>query len=168
MQVLVFQLGAQQYAMETRHVVRVLPALALTRLPRAAAYIAGLMNYQGISIPVIDLARLCAETPSAAAAATMDAVDTPAAFDTRIVLIHHPHPPNEDKLLGLRIDHVLATRTLDPERIAASGVSDRQTPFLGRIVSDAYPMLQFVEARNLLPESVRAWLFQTPDVESPC
>ena len=58
MQFLLFSLGNDRYGLDTRRVVRVLPQLELKEIPQAPGWVAGLMNYRGQPVPVIDLAML--------------------------------------------------------------------------------------------------------------
>ena len=154
MQVLVLKLGELYYALATRQVLRVLPSMELTRLPRAPGFIAGIMNYHGKPVPVIALARLSAEKN-----ADLPPAGGTAAFDTRILLVDYVSPAGVTRLLGLRAEHVIGIRHIDPADIAETGVCDANSPFLGRVVTNHQPMLQLIDLAHLLPEHVCEWLF---------
>lgn len=55
---LVFELGCERYAIETRHVREVVRGAALTPVPGTADFVLGLTNLRGELVPVIDLRRL--------------------------------------------------------------------------------------------------------------
>jgi chemotaxis-related protein WspB len=144
---LIFHIGADRYGLRLRDVVRVLPLLELKHLPLAPDPVAGLMDFHGQSVPVIDLCR---------ASGLPSGEDH---FDTRIIVADYHAPEGTDHLLGLRAERVLGVQEVSEAQLADSGV--QAAPFLGQVASDAQGMLQLVELEQLLPESLRALLFQT-------
>ena len=146
MKLLVFHIGADRYGLRLRDVVRVLPLLELKHLPLAPDTVAGLMDFHGRSVPVIDLCR-ASGLPSGADH-----------FDTRIIVADYRAPEGTQHLLGLRAERVLGVQDVSEAQLADSGV--RAAPFLGQVAGDAQGMLQLVELDQLLPESLRALLFQ--------
>lgn len=161
MQVLVFELGNQTYALPTRHVVRVLPGLALAKLAPSADFIAGVMNYRGAPVPVIDLARV-GGIPGSTSASNHAGLDHRASFDTRIVLVDHEQPSGRRHLLGLLAEHVSGVRQLDPASMSDSGVRDPDAPFLGQVLASQSGVLQLIELSRLVPPHVCDWLFDAP------
>jgi chemotaxis-related protein WspB len=143
---LVFHIGADRYGLRLRDVVRVLPLLELKHLPLAPDSVAGLMDFHGRSVPVIDLCR---------AAGLPSGEDH---FDTRIIVADYHSPDGTDHLLGLRAERVLGVQEVAEAQLRDSGV--KAAPFLGQVASDTQGMLQLVELEQLLPESLRALLFQ--------
>jgi chemotaxis-related protein WspB len=146
MKLLIFHIGADRYGLRLRDVVRVLPLLELKHLPLAPESVAGLMDFHGQSVPVIDLCRISG-LPTAADH-----------FDTRIIIVHYRTPEGAEHQLGLRAERVLGVQDVKQEQMNESGV--RAAPFLGQVASDAQGMLQLVELEQLLPASLRALLFQ--------
>ncbi len=53
-----FYLDEYRYVLSTRDVVEIVPGIRLTPVPKVPAYISGLCNYRGKSVPVIDLCEL--------------------------------------------------------------------------------------------------------------
>jgi chemotaxis-related protein WspB len=146
MKLLVFHIGADRYGLRLRDVVRVLPLLELKHLPLAPDSVAGLMDFHGQSVPVIDLCR---------ASGLPSGEDH---FDTRIIVADYHSPDGTDHLLGLRAERVLGVQEVSDAQLSDSGV--RAAAFLGQVASDRQGMLQLVELERLLPESLRALLFQ--------
>jgi chemotaxis-related protein WspB len=146
MKLLVFHIGADRYGLRLRDVVRVLPLLELKHLPQAPDSVAGLMDFHGRPVPVIDLCR---------ASGLPTGEDH---FDTRIIVADYHSPDGTDHLLGLRAERVLGVQEVSETQLADSGV--RAAPFLGQVASDRQGMLQLVELEQLLPEPLRALLFQ--------
>jgi chemotaxis-related protein WspB len=147
MKLLIFHIGADRYGLRLRDVVRVLPLLELKHLPLAPDSVAGLMDFHGRSVPVIDLCR---------ASGLPSGEDH---FDTRIIVADYHSPGGTDHLLGLRAERVLGVQEVSEAQLTDSGVL--AAPFLGQVASDTQGMLQLVELEQLLPESLRALLFQT-------
>ena len=146
MKALIFHIGPDAYGLRLDAIVRVLPLLELKRLPLAPHAVAGLMDYQGAPVPVIDLSALASLAPC------QDY------FDTRIVLVDYAAPDGARHLLGLLAEQVRGIRELAPEALLAAGV--RAAPFLGPVASAADGMVQLVEPERLLPAALRAALFQ--------
>lgn len=55
MQIVVFTLGSERFALESKMVDGIEKTLSITRVPTAPNYMVGLANLRGIIIPVIDL-----------------------------------------------------------------------------------------------------------------
>jgi chemotaxis-related protein WspB len=143
---LIFHIGSDRYGLRLRSIVRVLPLLELKQLPLAPDSVAGLMDFHGRSVPVIDLCRLGGVAPA------------PEHFDTRIVVVDYLAPDGASHLLGLLAERVLGVQDVADEALADSGV--RAASFLGQVASDGGGIVQLVELEHLLPESLRAILFQ--------
>ena len=146
MKVLIFHIGPDRYGLSLSAIERVLPLLELKHLPLAPDHVAGLMDFHGASIPVIDLSRLGGFSRG------QDC------FDTRIVVVDYLAPDGASHLLGLLAEHVLGIQDVDPAKLADSGVS--AAPFLGQVASDAKGIIQLFELEQMLPASLRAILFQ--------
>lgn len=148
MKTLIFHIGADRYGLRLRDVARVLPLLELKQLPQAPVSVAGLMDFHGQSVPVIDLCRMS------------DVAPAPAHFDTRIVLVNYLAPDGAAHLLGLLAERVLGVQDIDPALLADSGV--QAAPYLGPVASDSSGIVQLVELGQLLPAALRAILFCAP------
>jgi purine-binding chemotaxis protein CheW len=59
----VFALAGQRYAIHVTAVERVLPMVAISRLPKAPAIVLGVINLHGIVVPVVDLRRRLGVAP---------------------------------------------------------------------------------------------------------
>ena len=61
---LVFELGKDRYAIEASQVVEVLHQVNFKQIPRAPAGVAGILDYHGAPVPLIDLSELALGRPS--------------------------------------------------------------------------------------------------------
>lgn len=150
MHVLIFHLGHARVALPTALIIQVLPMLATTAIPAAPAFVAGLINYHGRAVPVLDLAALAG------------GVAARERLDTRILLVDYPSPEGPRHPLGLIAEGVTGTARILADSAQASGLSLPQAPYLGQVVSSSAGILQLLELSDLLPQSVRALLFQDP------
>ncbi|WP_426100855.1 chemotaxis protein CheW [Massilia sp. TSP1-1-2] len=145
MKVLVFQIGADRYALRLAAIARVLPVAALKAIALAPPFVAGLLDLHGEPVPVIDLSRLAGVIPEQIW------------FDTRIVLADYPLPGGAMARVGLLAEHVIGVDTVNDADLRESGVAG--APFLGQVASTAHGLLQLVEVDQLLAPEVCALLF---------
>lgn len=149
---LVFHLGPDRFGLPVREIARVLPLLEFKQIPGAPSYVAGLANYHGRPIPVLDLSMLATGTPASER------------LDTRLVLVHYLAP--QPQLLGLVAERVAGVEPIDADALCEDGIdTSDKAPWLGKLAS-ANGMLQLVTVNDLLPPAVRALLF--PVREHPC
>ncbi|MFK3651553.1 chemotaxis protein CheW [Lysobacter enzymogenes] len=144
---LVFQLDAERYAIEAATVAAVLPRVQLRRLPQAHDAVAGVFDYRGEVVPVIDLCRLALARPAREA------------MSTRIVLADYADRAGKARRLGLLAERVVDTVRLQAEAFAPSGVEQPAARYLGPVARDAHGLLQRIGVRELLPDDVHDLLF---------
>jgi chemotaxis-related protein WspB len=145
---LVFQLGTDRYAIEAAQVVEVLPLVNAKHIPHAPPGVAGILNYHGMPVPLIDLTEISQGTPSRKR------------MSTRIVLIHHRDKTGEAHLVGFLAEHATETRHWSEEDFKNSGVTVADAPYLGSVITDKDSIIQRIDAQNLLPDSVGSQLFR--------
>lgn len=147
MQFLVFHLGKDRYGLSTRHLTRVLPLMELKQIPGTPGFVAGLMNFHGGAVPVIDVCALACGTPCALH------------FDTRILLVDY-RVDEAPCMLGLIVERVAGMTEIDPALFQDAGVYAMHAPFLGKVASEDGSILQLIDVEHLLPPEVRAVLYQ--------
>lgn len=144
-----FEVGEDRYVLDCAQVIEVLPLLAVKQLPQAPAGVAGVFDYRGEPVPAIDLSELMLGRPARARTST------------RIVVVHYPDWQGQSRPLGLIAERVTQTLRRDEKEFVASGVENRDTPYLGPVAPGPHGLIQWVDARRLLPPKVRDVLFQT-------
>ena len=147
MQFLLFSLGNDRYGLDTRRVLRVLPRLELKAIPGAPAWVAGLMNYHGKPLPVIDISMLALGIPSG-----MD-------FDTRTILVDYRSDRGPCHPLGLIAEQVSDIRYFDAENFVQPGIDNSGAPYLAQVAAGEGGLVQLVDVDSLLPAAIRALLF---------
>ena len=105
MQLLSFTIGGQQYGIDTRNIIEVLPFIPSQELPQQPEEIRGLIRYRGKLLPVLDLCQLILDRPCESR------------LGTRTVVVKLIHESNEDSshLFAITAEEVIgiSTTTLD-------------------------------------------------------
>ena len=105
MQLLSFTIGGQQYGIDTKNIIEVLPFISAQELPRQPEEIRGLIRYRGKLLPVLDLCQLIVDRPCESR------------LGTRTVVVKIIHENNEDSshLFAITAEDVIgiSTTTLD-------------------------------------------------------
>jgi chemotaxis-related protein WspB len=142
-----FNIGKERYALKSGMVVEITPIVELTSIPLAERYIAGIFNYRGTPIPVIDLCELYKGHASKTQ------------MSTRIIIIRYKGKNEHTNLLGLIAERV--TESLNDENLEFmdTGIQIANAPFLGPVANDEHGMIQMVDTEQLLPDSVAETLF---------
>jgi chemotaxis-related protein WspB len=142
-----FQMGADRYVIDTAEVVRVLPLVAIKHIPQAPRGVAGAFDFQGAPVPVIDLSELALGRPAQRC------------LSTRIVLVNYRDRVGRARRLGLLAEKATQTVRRRRSEFVSSGVHCEAAPYLGPVACDSDGLVQWIEVRKLLPDSVREALF---------
>jgi chemotaxis-related protein WspB len=143
-----FQLGQDRYVLDSANVVEVLPLLGIKQIPQAPAGVAGVFNYRGTPVPVIDLSELALGRPARLQ------------MSTRIIIVLYPDADGGGHPLGLIAEKATQTLRRDAADFRDSGVLSHEAAYLGPVASDPDGLLQWIQVAGLLPASVRHVLFK--------
>lgn len=130
---LIFTIAQQQYALDTSHVVEVLPAIELQAMHGTVGAIAGVFNYQGQIIPVINMNQLF-QQPS----------PNPQ-LQQRIILIKQKQKDHQDKLFGVLVEKIIEATSVQTEKL-------RQSEDLNQLFSSRYLGDTFLQGNIILQE----------------
>jgi chemotaxis-related protein WspB len=144
----VFQLGDHRYAIDAAQVAEILPLVSVKPIPQAPHGVAGVFNYRGAPVPVIDLSKLTLGRPAQQR------------LSTRIIVVDYNNGRGDNKSLGLIAEKAMETVRLEPSEFLPTGVSSARNGYLGPVATDSQGLLQRVEIKKLLPSEVRAALFR--------
>ena len=145
---LVFQLGVDRYAIEAAEVVEVLPLVNAKVIPCAPRGVAGMFDYHGAAVPLIDLTELARGKPSRKW------------MSTRIILVNYRDRSGQEHLLGVLAEQATETIRRSVEDFAASGVAADDASYLGPVITDSAGIVQRIRIQNLLAEGVGDHLFR--------
>ena len=139
MLVLLFYLGDTMYTMKCERVREVAPMVKLKEVPHTPDYFAGLFNYRGIVVPVIDLRRLIQSQPCQMR------------LSTRIILVDYLRDDNTPYIIGLMAERVTEAVRKSEDAFISNGLSMHDAPYLGGFVMEDKEMIQYIDL-DLLPE----------------
>jgi chemotaxis-related protein WspB len=142
MLLLVFQSGNQRFGIDTAEVIEVAPPLCCRKLPHAPVYVAGLANYRGETVPVIDVSALLAGAPA------------PLLMSTRLVLVRY-----NGRVLGLLAERAVETVTCRESDLQPMPVRIEGAPYLGPVLVDRAGTIQKITVAGLLSPAGRDMLF---------
>lgn len=146
---LLFHLGSERYAIEARQVLEVMPLVRIKEIPQAPKGVAGLINYRGSSIPVLDLSALATGQPAMAR------------LSTRILIIDYRSASGSQQILGLLAERATETLHIKESDFQPSGVHLPGAPYLGPVAHDGRGIIQKVSVSELIPAEVQELLFRS-------
>jgi len=147
---IMFAIGSDWYALDSCHVVEIVPRVELWQVPKAPSYVAGVFRYRGRLVPVLDLCWLMHGQPC------------PARLSTRIVLVHSPDENGLSHILGLMVERVTDTLTSRDVTFAPAGITADEAPYLGEVATDEHGMIHRLRVEALLPAPMRVALQSQP------
>jgi chemotaxis-related protein WspB len=147
MLVLQFRVGGDCFGLEGKTIIEVAPLVTLRKIPHAPSYVAGLFNYRGRLVPVIDLSALLISVPARPL------------MSTRIVMVDYEHSPGMAKILGLIAEGATEVISCDERRMQSPGLVIEEAPYLGKVWVDDNKSLQLIDLHKILPEELRIALF---------
>lgn len=148
---LLFTADGTRYVLATSVISEVAPLVPLRTLPEAPAYIAGLMNYHGKSLPIIDASQLLA------------GYDTPQRLSSRIVVVKVKTQNGSFREIGLLLERAIETLSIADDRFVESGIENPKTPYFGLVALDDDGMMQQISVENILSKMDVELLFSKRD-----
>lgn len=140
MHVVVFSCRGQQYAIASAAIVEVVPLVEARPITGSPVWLRGLVDYRGDLVPLLDAARL---------------LDSDAEVNyrqsSRIVVLQVNAEGTEGRgRVGLLVEHVVGTETLDFDREAAGpGFGLSQVEFLGPVARTPGGTVQLIVPARL-------------------
>ena len=145
---ILFQIGRDRYALSAGGIIEVLPLMNLKRVPCAPVGVAGVLNYRGTPVPVIDLNEMTLGEPAARR------------LSTRIILVMYPLEAQDPRALGLIAEHATNMIQRSVQDFIETGVESDSARYLGRVTNDTGGLIQWIEVERLLTPEVRDVLFR--------
>lgn len=157
MQLVTFQLGAEEFGLDIRSIAEVVRPLRITALPRMPEFIDGVVNLRGTIIPVVDLRKRFGLAVAPGSAKKVRMLITRGA-------VRGPGSAGSD-LLGLVVDGVrevlhIPRQQIDPAPAAARGL---QADFIGGVGKVGDRLVILVDITKILSRQERAALAEAGD-----
>lgn len=144
---LLFTVGQDRFGLEVKHIVEIVPYVALKRLVGTPECVTGLFNYRQDVVPVVDLPSLLAGVPARNN------------LSTRIILVDYPFNDGRRHIVGLLTEHATETVKFAPSAFSASGVGVKNAEFVSNLAMDEKGIVQCIVLERLLPKAVSDALF---------
>ncbi|MDY7039300.1 MAG: chemotaxis protein CheW [Chloroflexota bacterium] len=127
-QFVVFQLDNTEFGVPINQVARIVRLMEITRVPRAPAFVEGVINLQGEIVPVIDLKKRFSQKSEG-----IHGDDK-----ARILIVELPDESDEWQLVGLLVDAVTEIRWLPASDVGEmppmlEGISPAYLAGVGRV-----------------------------------
>ena len=156
MLLLLVQTAGDEFAIPARQVVEVLPRIDLRAVPHAPAFFAGLLNYRGDVVPVVDLSTL------------MGFERSRDALSTRIILTRVGNEKNGNRSIGLIAERVIHLEEVDDSRKGSYSPRHELAPYLGSVYQLERGLVQIIEVDRVLDDRVKSMLFgETAEQANP-
>lgn len=153
MLMLLFYVGPDRYALSCSQVVEVIPLVELRKLYHAPEYMAGLFNYRGSIVPVLDLCHLIQGRWSRHC------------LSTRIILVNYQQPHQNSRLIGLMAERVTDTVDVLESQFKEEGIHLENAAYLGKIIMDKEGTIQQLRLESLLSKQAQAFLLPIGETE---
>ncbi len=144
---LVFEADNERYCLEVSSIIEVIPMVIFKKIPHVPEYFAGLFNYRGTIVPVIDLSMLICRKPSKTL------------FSTRIVLVNYSGIDQNYHILGLLVERATETIFCNVEKFQSPGIEVDHAKYLGDVIFDDRGMIQRIRIEKLPPETIQGFDF---------
>ena len=149
MQLLTFHANEERYAIKTSKIREVLPVAKLKDLPFTHACVAGLLNYRGTAVPVIDMNMLV----SGKSARLL--------MSTRMIIFKFQVTEDDVRPLALLAEQATEIMQHDKSQIQNYGLNMDDAQFLGEIIYNDHGTIQLVDPEKLISDSLKGTLFKT-------
>lgn len=143
-----FYVKNNRYAIAAKDVVAVVPLVSLHSIPKVPEFIAGLMNYHGDSVPVVDMTML------------IEGRKTNQHLSTRIVLVVIETKRGERKLVGLMAEKLTEVMRINEQEFQNFRVNNKDAEYLGDVLTDHNGLLQRLSVSDILPAETQELLYQ--------
>ncbi|MCG6968568.1 MAG: chemotaxis protein CheW [Gammaproteobacteria bacterium] len=140
-----FYVGRERYIINARQILSVVPLLKMHKMVGVPDYMVGFINYQGQTLPVVDLSKLLSGKKSKSR------------LSTRIVLVDYLHA-DKHETLGFVVENATEVVKLAEEDFSPNIIDSESMPYLGAIANDAAGMLQKIDINGLIDVKVRDYL----------
>ena len=147
---LLFHVDHDAYALEASAIEAVLPLVHAKRVPQAPAAVAGVIDYHGSAVPLVDVTALLLGRSSELR------------MSTRIVLVKYQGGELGGRLLGLLVERATDTFSCEPSAFSSTGLTLPDAPYLGPVTSGPRGLVQWVTPDALLTPTVATLLYQQP------
>ncbi len=140
MQYVKFNLDEFRYVLSISDVVEIIPYVKLTPLPNLPDYLAGLCNYRGNSVPVIDLCSLFIERPCNKK------------LSTRIIVVEVVESDSVKRMIGLMVEKATEIVKVEEGSFMDAGIYGNDLPYLGPVMADSTGLVSRIQPNEIFSQ----------------
>jgi purine-binding chemotaxis protein CheW len=142
-QVACFCVGDGEYALDIMRIKEIINPVRITAVPRAPAFIEGIIELRGAYLPVIDLRKRFGLEP------------TPLTREGKYVIVGL-----EGRIVGLVVDRVIDVRRIDPDQVSEAPQLARgpEARFLSGVFSSDDRIVMMIDLDEVLSPAERSAL----------
>ncbi|MDD5482504.1 MAG: chemotaxis protein CheW [Kiritimatiellae bacterium] len=136
---LTFKAGENEYALDAARVLQVVPGVPLRPVPDAPDHIAGLLNFRGSPVIVVDLVKLIAR------------IKCRRLFSARIIITDCARAGGgQATLLGLLAEDITTLMKREPADLMENALNTAETSCLGQMFRDDERLIQIIKIERLV------------------
>ena len=141
MLLLLFETSEGRYALDTQHIIEIIPLVKTKRIPAAPGYVSGMINYHGVPVPIFDLCAL------------EGGESCRSFYSTRIMLIRYPLD-NEQHTVGVIAEGVTDVIKCNEEDIRSTGILLSNASGLQSGDPGQEEIVQLFDVVRMIPEDI--------------
>jgi chemotaxis-related protein WspB len=135
--ILRFYLGDEMYVIKCQRIKEIVPMVALKRVPHAPACVAGLFNYRGMIVPVVDLRQFIDEIPCEIR------------MSTRIILVDYVRDDAKPSIFGIMAERVTEASEKPDSAFIPPSISIPNASYLAGVMMENKEMIQLIDLDRL-------------------
>ena len=125
------------YVIECDRVKEVAPMVALKHIPHSPACVAGLFNYRGTIVPVIDLRQYIHDSPCQLR------------LSTRIILVEYLKPDKTPGMFAIMAERITEAIERPQHAFISTGITMQDAPYLTGMLMENDEMIQLIDLNRL-------------------
>jgi len=133
-----FSAAGQLFVIESTQIVEIIPLVELTQVPSTANYIAGIFNYRGDLIPVIDISFLLFQKPAKEL------------ICTRIIITETEHHENKyyTAIIAEKVNQTITACKADMKQ---HNLANNDSPYIRNVFKYNNENIQLIDINKLVP-----------------
>lgn len=138
MLIVLLEIADKKFALEISNILEIIPLVKINSLSHLPKFLAGVINYRGNIIPVVDLSYL------------INGVYSKKLFSSRIIILEGD---KENMIYGVLAEKVTETLSFKEDSLKITNIQRIDAPFLDNILIGNEDIIQKINFRQLLPQN---------------
>ncbi|RJP19945.1 MAG: chemotaxis protein CheW [Candidatus Omnitrophota bacterium] len=153
MLLLLLKIDQDQYGLDCRSIVEIIPCVPLRKSSQAPSGVAGWLNYHGLTVPVIDLCVL------------LRGRSCRIRFSSRIILVHYRSKSDHERFLGLLCEGVTEAKHASDLKKQSHASERFSELFYGDTFADEESLIQQIHFEPLVAQVLNAVSTLNPNAD---